>query len=170
MATTRVEIDIYGGYKGSIVEGLSYDVGVLTYQYPSNKLGDIPGFANANTTEIYGALTYGPATLKYSHSVTNLFGFVDSKNSDYLDLSASFDLGSRLVADAAHRLTRRSVAHNSRVFVHRLLADLGQGLGQRLLGLGGRDRHRRQEGQRRAGLLLRTVGQEPAARPPWSSA
>jgi uncharacterized protein (TIGR02001 family) len=31
--------------------------------------------------------------VKYSHSVTNLFGFADSKNSGYLDLSATFDVG-----------------------------------------------------------------------------
>ena len=84
-----VEIDLYGGYKGDIVKGsLSYDVGVLTYQYPSNKLA-----TKAETTEIYGALTFGPATLKYSHSVSNLFGFADSKSSGYVDLSATFDVG-----------------------------------------------------------------------------
>lgn len=82
-----VEIDLYGGYKGEIQKDLSYDIGVLTYQYPSNKLSP-----NANTTEIYGALTFGPATLKYSHGVTNLFGFANSKNSGYLDLSATFDV------------------------------------------------------------------------------
>lgn len=83
-----VEIDVYGGYKGSIVEGLGYDVGVLTYYYPSNKLSP-----SANTTELYGALTYGPATLKYSHAVTNTFANADSKNSFYLDLSATFEAG-----------------------------------------------------------------------------
>ena len=83
------EIDIYGGYKGEIVkDSLTYDVGVLTYQYPSHKLAVSPV-----TTEIYGALTFGPATVKYSHSVTNLFGFSDSKNSGYLDATASFDVG-----------------------------------------------------------------------------
>jgi len=81
------EVDLYGGYKGEIAKDLTYDVGVLTYQYPKNHLNP-----SANTTEIYGALTYGPATLKYSHSVTNLFGFADSKNSGYLDLSASFEV------------------------------------------------------------------------------
>ena len=88
-----VEWDLYGGYKGEIVKDLGYDVGVLAYVYPSNKYSEISGAANANTTEIYGALTYGPATLKYSHSVTNLFGFADSKNSGYLDLSATFEVG-----------------------------------------------------------------------------
>jgi uncharacterized protein (TIGR02001 family) len=88
----NLEIDLYGGYKGEITKELTYDVGVLTYQYPSNKLNP-----SANTTEIYGALTYGPATLKYSHSVTDTFANTDSKNSYYLDLSAGFDLGGGLM-------------------------------------------------------------------------
>jgi uncharacterized protein (TIGR02001 family) len=46
----------------------------------------------AETTELYGALTYGPATLKYSHAVTNTFANADSKNSFYVDLSATFDV------------------------------------------------------------------------------
>lgn len=88
---SAVEIDLYGGYKGSLSKDLSYDVGVLTYVYPSNKLKPITG-ANADTTEIYGALTFGPATLKYSHAVTNLFAVSNSKNSSYVDLSASFEV------------------------------------------------------------------------------
>lgn len=83
-----VEIDLYGGYKGEIVKGLGYDVGLLTYIYPSNDFSP-----SADTTEIYGALSYGPATLKYSHSVTHLFGVPNSKNSGYVDLSATFDVG-----------------------------------------------------------------------------
>ena len=69
--------------------GVGYDVGVLTYVYPSNGLARVAGFASANTTELYGQLSYGPALVKYSHAVTNLFGFVDSKNSGYLDLAAN---------------------------------------------------------------------------------
>jgi conserved hypothetical protein, proteobacterial len=87
-----VEIDVYGGYKGEISKELTYDVGVLTYIYPSNKLNP-----SANTTEIYGALTYGPATLKYSHALTDTFANPDSENSYYLDLSATFDLGGGLM-------------------------------------------------------------------------
>ncbi len=83
----NVEIDVYGGYKGELSKDLGYDVGVLTYIYPSNDLSP-----SANTTELYGALTFGPATLKYSHAVTNTFAFPDSKNSSYVDLSAGFEL------------------------------------------------------------------------------
>jgi len=83
----NVELDIYGGYKGEIAKDLGYDVGILNYVYPSNSLP-----TNANTTELYGAITYGPATAKYSHAVTNTFGNANSKNSYYLDLSATFEV------------------------------------------------------------------------------
>jgi uncharacterized protein (TIGR02001 family) len=82
-----VELDIYGGKRGAITKDVSYDVGVLTYVYPSNGLSP-----NANTTELYGQLGYGPAYLKYSHAVSNLFGFADSKNSAYIDLGANIDM------------------------------------------------------------------------------
>lgn len=81
------EVDIYGGYKftGGPV---GFDVGVLRYLYPNSSLP-----VNPDTTELYVAGTWGPATLKYSHAVTNLFGFADSKNSYYVDLNATFDTG-----------------------------------------------------------------------------
>lgn len=88
-----VEMDIYAGKRGQVTEAVAYDVGVLTYVYPSNGLKDVSGFVNADTTEIYGQLAYGPAYIKYSHSVTNLFGFVDSKNSGYVDIGANIDAG-----------------------------------------------------------------------------
>ena len=81
------EIDLYAGFKGS-AGAVGYDLGVLTYQYPGHSLAISP-----NTTELYGALTFGPVTAKYSHAVTNTFGFASSDNSGYLDVSASFDLG-----------------------------------------------------------------------------
>jgi uncharacterized protein (TIGR02001 family) len=100
----NAEIDLYGGYKGEIAPDLSYDVGVLTYRYPSHKLAVSP-----NTTEIYGAMTFGPATVKYSHSLTDLFGFSDSKNSGYIDLSASFDVGG--ISLAPH-IGYQKISHN----------------------------------------------------------
>ena len=81
-----MEWDIYGGKRGEIVKDVSYDVGVLTYVYPSNGL-----HLNANTTEVYGQLGYEPPYLKYSHAVTNLFRFANSKNSGYLDVGANID-------------------------------------------------------------------------------
>ena len=89
-----LEIDLYAGYKGEIAKDFSYDVGGLQYWYPTNNLGNTTGFANPNTFELYGALTYSFFTAKYSRSLSNTFGATNSKGSDYLDLSANFDLGS----------------------------------------------------------------------------
>ena len=100
-----LEWDVYGGYKGT-AGPLGYDVGFLRYNYPSHKLAVSP-----NTTEIYGALTWNVLTLKYSHSLTNLFGFSDSKNSGYLDLTANFDLGDGW--SVAPHVGRQWIRHNS---------------------------------------------------------
>ncbi|WP_136413675.1 MULTISPECIES: TorF family putative porin [Oxalobacteraceae] len=101
----NVEWDIYGGKRGEIVKDVSYDVGVLRYQYPSNALTPSP-----NTTEIYGQVGYGPAYVKYSHSLTNLFGFADSKRSGYLDVGANLEVGEGLTVNlhAGHQKVKNN--------------------------------------------------------------
>ncbi|RZJ08610.1 MAG: hypothetical protein EOP39_13435 [Rubrivivax sp.] len=89
---SEVEVDFYGGYKTEVAPGLTLDVGLLQYYYPSNKLNP-----SANTLEVYGALSFGVVTAKYSHSTTNLFGVADSKGSGYLDISAAIDMGDGLM-------------------------------------------------------------------------
>lgn len=97
-----LELDVYGGYKGTIGGDLGFDVGVLTYNYP----GTYPaGFTKPDTTEVYGALTWKFLTAKYSHSTTNLFGTLTptggkTTGSGYLDLTASLDLGDGLGVSA----------------------------------------------------------------------
>lgn len=107
-----IEWDIYAGKRGQVAADVSYDVGVLTYVYPSNGLAHVSGLANANTTELYGQLGYGPAYIKYSHSVTNLFGLVDSKNSGYVDLGANIEAGEGYTVNlhAGHQNVKRNGA------------------------------------------------------------
>ncbi len=88
----NVEWDLYGGKRGELAPGISYDVGGLYYFYPSNSLP-----TSANTFELYGQLGYGPGYIKYSHSTTNLFGTSDSKHSGYLDVGANVDIATGLV-------------------------------------------------------------------------
>lgn len=86
--SSNVEFDFYVGYRGKFNDDFGYDVGLYTYYYP----GDYPaGFTSANTTEVYGALSYKFLSLKYSHTLTNAFGFSDTQNSGYLDLSANYE-------------------------------------------------------------------------------
>ena len=105
---SNAEFDFYGGYKGEITKGVGYDVGLLSYQYPSNRLSP-----SANTLEVYGAVTAGPITAKYSRSTTNLFGFVNSKGSGYLDLSATFDVGGFAVTPHIGRQTVKNTGASS---------------------------------------------------------
>lgn len=98
--SSDVEIDVYGGYKFELSKGTVLDLGVLTYQYPGNKLNP-----SANTTEVYGAVTMGPVTAKYSHSTSNLFGFAGSKGSGYLDLSGTFEVAGISVTPHVGRQT-----------------------------------------------------------------
>jgi uncharacterized protein (TIGR02001 family) len=118
-----IEWDIYGGYKGS-AGPVGYDVGVLRYQYPDNNLNP-----SANTTELYAAGTMGPATLKYSRAVTNLFGFADSKGSGYLDLSGTFDLGNgySVVPHVGHQTVRHNSGFSYTDYSVTLGKDFGNG-------------------------------------------
>lgn len=83
----NVEVDLYAGKRGQLTSEISYDVGGLYYWYPSNDLNP-----SANTFELYGQLGFGPAYVKYSHSTTNLFGTIDSKQSGYLDVGANLPI------------------------------------------------------------------------------
>ena len=120
----EAELDLYAGYKGS-AGPVGYDVGLLRYQYPRARLAVSP-----DTTELYGALTYGVFTAKYSHAVTNLFGFADSKGSGYLDLSANVELGDgwSLVPHVGRQWVRRNSASSYTDYAITLNKDFGHGL------------------------------------------
>jgi uncharacterized protein (TIGR02001 family) len=64
----RVELDLYGGYRYTFGSGLGIDLGVLQYVYPGSR--DSTNFARANTTELYGALSYGWIQAKISSVVS----------------------------------------------------------------------------------------------------
>ena len=94
LAKSSLEWDFYGGFKGAAGD-FGYDFGVLQYYYPGNfDAWKAAGSPKPNTTELYAAGTWKMLTLKYSHAVSDIFGFPDSNNSYYIDLAGNFDLGS----------------------------------------------------------------------------
>jgi len=70
---SSLEWDFYGGYKANFPgsEDWSYDIGTLYYLYPGNRN---PGFANANTWEIYAALNWKWLGAKASYNLDDYFG------------------------------------------------------------------------------------------------
>ena len=111
---SSVEIDLYGGYRGEIVKDVGYDVGILRYQYN--------GGAIANTTELYGSLIFGPASLKYSHTISkDYFGYglnaYSGRNTGYLDLSVNQEIAKNLTLNLHAAYTRYSSELRSKVGV-----------------------------------------------------
>jgi uncharacterized protein (TIGR02001 family) len=117
-----VEWDMYGGKRGNLSADITYDVGGLYYFYPGNGLSP-----NANTFELYGQLGYGPAYVKYSHSLTNLFGTADSKGSGYLDVGANLDVGNGFTLNlhAGHQEVRHNDAASYSDYKVGITKDLG---------------------------------------------
>jgi len=96
---SSLELDLYGGYKGAVSD-FGYDVGVIHYYYPGDK---VAGSVTPDTTELYVGATWKMLTLKYSHVVSDYFigwGSVTpgseykTNGSNYLELNATQDLGS----------------------------------------------------------------------------
>lgn len=92
---SSIELDLYGGYRGSVGD-FGYDVGAITYYYPGD---DKYNSVSPNTTELYLSGSWKFLTLKYSHVVSKNFiawqgaAGQDTKGSNYLELNASYDLG-----------------------------------------------------------------------------
>ena len=105
LSGNSIEADFYGGYKFKAGE-VDLDVGALTYVYPGNTSG--------NTTELYGAATYGPFTAKYSHTVSkDYFGWAGAKtssnrgrNTGYLNLAFAQEVAPSVTLKASVGDTR----------------------------------------------------------------
>src|SRR3970040_155994 len=97
-----LELDIYGGYKGTIGKtDLGYDVGLLYYWYP----GDVTaGLVKADTLEVYGALSWKWLSAKLSYALSNeVFGVANADGTYYLDLTASYPVpNTKLTAIATY--------------------------------------------------------------------
>jgi uncharacterized protein (TIGR02001 family) len=101
---SNLEMDFYGGYKTSFGD-FGLDVGAIYYYYPGSDANVARGttFTNpkngqtyngsVDNKEIYIGGSWKFVSLKYYHSVDDYFSAPDTKGSNYIDLSASYDLG-----------------------------------------------------------------------------
>ncbi|MGH9895322.1 MAG: TorF family putative porin [bacterium] len=88
-AGAPLEMDFYGGYKGA-AGPLGYDIGVLYYYYPGSNLA---GVGTIDNLEVYAGVSWQFLSLKYFHAVSDFFGAPNTDGSNYIDLTATFDLG-----------------------------------------------------------------------------
>jgi uncharacterized protein (TIGR02001 family) len=97
-----IEMDFYGGWKQTWGDwGL--DLGTIYYYYPGTdattanfpanpKNGKTHG-GNVHNWEVYVGGSWKWISLKYNHAVSDYFSLPDTKGSNYLDLSGTYDLG-----------------------------------------------------------------------------
>ncbi len=119
LGSGNLEVDVYGGYKGSLGGDVGYDIGYITYNYPGKGSASPTNLANPNTQEIYAALSYKWLTAKYSYATSPYFiGWyggtaLDQKTggSDYLELNANYDMGNgwTLVGHVGSQKVKNSV-------------------------------------------------------------
>ncbi len=92
---SSLEIDLYGGYKGSAGD-FGYDLGAIHYYYPGDK---VAGQVSPDTSEVYVAGSWKTVTLKYSQVISDYFigwgtlNVTKTKGSSYWELNATHDLG-----------------------------------------------------------------------------
>lgn len=109
---SNVEIDVYGGYNGTIpaVEGLGWTVGLYSYLYPGGswkkyRLSTEPNVVQTpkggrwDTTEVNFGLSYSYFSAKVSYTLTDWFGADrdsgwdgSTKGSTYWELNAAYPL------------------------------------------------------------------------------
>jgi len=140
-SNTPYEVDLYGGIKGDVGGGLSYDAGGIYYYYPSHKLGSA---ADANTFEVFGKVAYGPVYFKVNYALTDAFWTSNKAGSYYLDLGGDFPLMEGLVANVHYgsfSFAKDTVYPNVSDFNYQdwklgLTKDLGNGLSGALAATG----------------------------------
>lgn len=108
LAGNSIETDLYGGYKFKAA-GLDFDVGVLAYLYPGNSAG--------NTTELYGGVTWGPVTFKYSHTMSKdyfaYYGGTGGRGTGYMNLALAQEVAKGLTLKASVGYTNFKSALNA---------------------------------------------------------
>lgn len=113
-----LEVDVYGGYKGEMSPGLTYDVGVLAYMYPGNSLG--------KTTEVYLGMGYGPFSAKYSQAVSKDYFNYGSKAS-YFNVAYATEVTKGLTFKASAGMTNFKTGTDFSDYSVGLSYDLGEG-------------------------------------------
>ncbi|MFO1282975.1 MAG: TorF family putative porin [Burkholderiales bacterium] len=92
---SSLEWDLYAGFKKNFGDtDFFWDVGTLYYYYPGTKK---PGVISADTWEIYAALGWKWASVKFSYNLDDYFGVRPTgRKTDgtyYIDASATYPVG-----------------------------------------------------------------------------
>jgi len=94
---SAAEVDFYTGFGGEM-GSVGYDVGAIYYWYSEEEEGGASPDPSNNTFEVYGSLSFGPATVGLNYSLADYFAVSDEGVMyPYLDLA--FPVSEKLSLD-----------------------------------------------------------------------
>jgi len=99
--SASMELDTYFGFRNSLAEDFSYDIGFIRYNYPGSYT-PAAGTVKADTDEIYGALGYKWITAKYSYGLGKFLTVPGAAGTSYIEINASVPLGDTGITLGAH--------------------------------------------------------------------
>ena len=101
----NIEMDLYGGWKKTW-DNWGLDIGFIYYLYPGSDANRLAGTAfvsprnpakihtgSVDNKEIYIGGSWKWLSAKYFHSIGDYFSLPGTKGSNYLDLTATYDMG-----------------------------------------------------------------------------
>jgi uncharacterized protein (TIGR02001 family) len=99
--SSSLELDLYGGYRNTFGKtDFGYDVGLLQYIYPGDEAA---GVKKAETTEIYGSLSYKWLAAKVSVVASDgAWGFRNADGTWYAELNANVPIGETGITANVH--------------------------------------------------------------------
>lgn len=123
--SANLEWDIFGGYKFEVAKDVVVDVGYLRYEYPSSGAFN----PKPNTDEVYVGVGYGPVSVKYSYSLNDTFGVVNSEGSDFIEANIAYPLMDKLTLTGhiGHQKYKNNKPLDYTVYKLGLAYDLGGG-------------------------------------------
>ena len=123
--SANLEWDIFGGYKFEVAKDVVVDVGYLRYEYPSSGAFN----PKPNTDEVYVGVGYGPLSVKYSYSLNDTFGVVNSEGSDFIEANIAYPLMDKLTLTGhiGHQKYKNNKPLDYTVYKLGLAYDLGGG-------------------------------------------
>lgn len=99
--TANIELDTYFGFRNTLANEFSYDVGFIRYNYLGSYT-PAAGTAKADTDEVYMAVGYKWVSAKYSYGLGKFLTVPGARGTDYLEVNASVPLGDSGFTFGAH--------------------------------------------------------------------
>ena len=99
--SASLELDTYFGFRNTLDNEFSYDVGFIRYNYPGSYT-PVAGTAKADTDEVYMAAGYKWISAKFSYGLGQFLTVPGASGTHYLEANANVPLGDSGFTFGAH--------------------------------------------------------------------